>query len=49
MHVPRWAYAPTSGAGAAEHGGRLNRPGLPALYLALEATDGVYVDYHDSR
>lgn len=38
MHVPRWAYAPTSGAGAAEHGGRLNRPGLPALYLALDAT-----------
>lgn len=38
VHVPRWAYAPTSGAGAAEHGGRLNRPGLPALYLALDAT-----------
>lgn len=38
VHVPRWAYAPTSGAGAAEHGGRLNRPGLPALYLALEVT-----------
>ena len=38
VHVPRWAYAPTSGDGAAEHGGRLNRPGLPALYLALDAT-----------
>ncbi|MBB3192572.1 RES family NAD+ phosphorylase [Halomonas cerina] len=38
VHVPRWAYAPTSGAGAAEHGGRLNRVGLPALYLALDAT-----------
>ncbi len=37
IHTPRWAYAPTSGAGAAEHGGRLNRPGLPALYLALDA------------
>jgi RES domain-containing protein len=38
VHVPKWAYAPTSGAGAAEHGGRLNRPGVPALYLALEDT-----------
>lgn len=38
VHVPKWAYAPTSGAGAAAHGGRLNRPGLPALYLALDAT-----------
>lgn len=38
VHVPRWAWAPTSGAGAAEYGGRLNRPGVPALYLALETT-----------
>lgn len=36
MHAPRWATAPTSGAGAATHGGRVNRPGTPALYLALE-------------
>ena len=36
MHVPRWAVAPTSGAGAAKHGGRANRPGVEALYLALE-------------
>ena len=36
VHVPRWATAPTSGAGAAQHGGRLNRVGIPALYLALE-------------
>ncbi|MFM2058237.1 MAG: hypothetical protein RLY71_2622 [Pseudomonadota bacterium] len=36
MHTPRWASAPTSGAGAAAHGGRANRPGTPALYLALE-------------
>jgi RES domain-containing protein len=36
MHTPRWATAPTSGAGAAAHGGRANRPGIPALYLALE-------------
>ena len=37
MHTPRWAVAPTSGAGAQAHGGRANRPGTPALYLALEA------------
>ena len=36
MHVPRWAVAPTSGAGAAKHGGRANRPGVTALYLAME-------------
>ena len=36
MHTPRWATTPTSGAGAAAHGGRANRPGTPALYLALE-------------
>ena len=36
VHVPKWSHAPTSGAGAAEHGGRLNRPGVPALYLALD-------------
>lgn len=34
-HDPRWAHAPLSGAGAAVHGGRFNRPGAPALYLAL--------------
>ena len=27
MHTPKWATAPTSGAGAATHGGRANRPG----------------------
>ena len=37
MHAPKWAVAPTSGAGAAKHGGRVNRPGVEALYLALEA------------
>ena len=36
MHTPRWATSPTSGAGAAAHGGRANRPGTSALYLALE-------------
>ncbi|MBK8640070.1 MAG: RES domain-containing protein [Chromatiaceae bacterium] len=34
-HNPRWAFAPTSGAGAARFGGRFNRPGLPALYTSL--------------
>jgi hypothetical protein len=28
MHTPRWAVMPTSGAGAAKHGGRFNRPGV---------------------
>lgn len=41
MHVPRWAVAPTSGAGAAKHGGRVNRPGVEALYLALETETAV--------
>ncbi|BBP02923.1 hypothetical protein TPL01_13480 [Sulfuriferula plumbiphila] len=36
MHAPKWAVAPTSGAGAAKHGGRVNRPGVGTL-LALEA------------
>lgn len=36
MHTPKWAVAPTSGAGAAKHGGRANRPGVAALYLALD-------------
>lgn len=34
LHSPKWAHQPTSGAGAAKHGGRLNRPGVEALYLA---------------
>ena len=34
-HDPRWAHDPLSGRGAAITGGRLNRPGEPALYLAL--------------
>lgn len=33
-HTPKWAFAPTSGAGAAVHGGRFNPKGVPALYLA---------------
>ncbi|MDP1690530.1 MAG: RES family NAD+ phosphorylase [Burkholderiaceae bacterium] len=41
MHTPRWATAPTSGAGAAAHRGRANRPGTPALYLTLEPETAV--------
>ena len=37
-HNPRWAYLPTSGEGAARHGGHFNRQGLPALYTALDIT-----------
>lgn len=33
-HNPRWSFAPDSGAGAAKHGGRFNRPGVPALYTS---------------
>lgn len=33
-HTPEWASQPLSGAGAAKQGGRLNRPGIHALYLA---------------
>jgi RES domain-containing protein len=32
--TPKWAYLPTSGAGAAIDGGRFNRPGIEALYLS---------------
>lgn len=36
--TPRWAMAPTSGAGAAKHGGRFNRQGIAALYLSRALT-----------
>ncbi|MCP1575102.1 RES family NAD+ phosphorylase [Herbaspirillum rubrisubalbicans] len=36
VHVPRWSFVATSGAGAARFGGRLNRPGVAALYLSLD-------------
>lgn len=35
-HNPRWSYAPTSGEGAARHGGRFNPRGIPALYTSLD-------------
>ena len=36
IHTPRWAFRPTSGAGAAKTGGRFNRPGTDALYLSRD-------------
>jgi len=36
FNTPRWAYRPTSGAGAAKVGGRFNRPGVDALYLSRD-------------
>lgn len=33
-HNPRWSFSPASGAGAAKHGGRFNRPGVAALYTS---------------
>ncbi len=35
-HTPEWAGLPLSGAGAARKGGRFNREGVEALYLALD-------------
>lgn len=40
-HTPEWASQPLSGAGAARHGGRLNRPGLHALYLAASQATAI--------
>ena len=46
-HHPKWSHDPESGAGAARHGGRFNRPGLSCLYTSaspetawLEAQQG---------
>jgi RES domain-containing protein len=41
MHTPKWALAPTSGAGAALSGGRANRPGVAAPYLSHEAQTAI--------
>jgi RES domain-containing protein len=41
VHAPRWAPVPLSGAGAATHGGRVNRPGVEALYLALDVQTAI--------
>ncbi len=48
MHVPRWAVAPTSGAGAAKYGGRANRPGVEALYLAMKTETAIHEFQHVS-
>jgi RES domain-containing protein len=42
--TPQWAHAPESGAGAAVRGGRFNRPGLEARYLASTAA-GALLEY----
>lgn len=40
-HDPRWSFSPISGEGAAKVGGRFNRKGEPALYLALDVITAV--------
>jgi RES domain-containing protein len=42
-HDPKWAFTPTSGAGAAIHGGRFNPKGVEALYLAL-TLEGAFLE-----
>lgn len=44
MHKPVWATMPISGAGAGKHGGRVNRLGVSALYLSLDAPTAI-VEY----
>jgi RES domain-containing protein len=39
--LPAWAFAPLSGEGAAQHGGRWNRKGIKALYLAADPMTAV--------
>jgi RES domain-containing protein len=41
-HDPRWAWSPLSGEGARVHGGRFNRPGTAALYLALDIETAIH-------
>lgn len=43
-HTPQWASQPLSGAGAAQRGGRFNRPGVHALYLA-DSTETALAEY----
>lgn len=44
MMVPRWSHAPLGGEGATVRGGRFNRPGLAALYLA-ETPETAFAEY----
>lgn len=46
--TPRWSYDPLSGAGAAEKGGRFNRPGVEAIYLSLDALTALSEYQQDS-
>lgn len=41
MHKPVWATMPISGVGAGKHGGRVNRPGVNALYLSLDSQTAI--------
>jgi RES domain-containing protein len=47
-HTPRWASEPLSGAGAARQGGRPNRAGVHALYLATSQETAI-AEYQASR
>jgi RES domain-containing protein len=40
-HDPRWSFSPLSGQGAAITGGRFNRKGQAALYLALDPVTAI--------
>jgi len=40
-HDPKWSFSPLAGAGAAQTGGRFNRKGQAALYLALDLATAV--------
>lgn len=41
MLTPKWAFAPTSGAGAALYGGRANRRGIDAVYVSTNAQTAI--------
>lgn len=40
-HHPNWSWTPLSGEGARRHGGRFNRPGVPALYLSRDPSTAI--------
>lgn len=39
--VPKWAFEPLGGEGAATYGGRFNPPGMGALYLSADIATAV--------